>query len=349
MTPHILVTGATGFVGAHMVQQALRLGWNVDGLKRFNSPIAPANAIEQYYEGFENPDIALLSALKAELQPYADLGAGFSHKTEVQKGTFQWIEGDALDVASLCDLLAFPYDYIIDTAALISFKSSEEEETLNTNQLITRHVVNACLVNKRTRLVHVSSIAALGRPENNEAITINDTWTDSPFNTPYALSKQLSEMEVWRGAHEGLNVLVVNPGVILGYLPKKTSSAQIINAANGFNPIVPQGSNGFIFVEDLVYRTLELLKDEENWNCRHLMVSHNIGFMDLFKAINKVSHKNPFKFKLKNPLFSLIYSFLWILERLSINLPISTHLLKSTKKKSVYDNRIGHTKSRKFV
>lgn len=349
MTPHILVTGATGFVGTHMVQQALRLGWNVDGLKRFNSPIASAASIDQFYEGAEQPEISLLSALKAELQPYSDLGNYYSHKPEVKKGKFQWIVTDALDVAELSDILNFQYDYIIDTAALISFKSSDEENTLNTNQQITRNVVNACLFNKCTHLVHVSSIAALGRPENNEAITINETWADSPFNTPYALSKQLSEMEVWRGAHEGLNVLIVNPGVILGYHPKKTSSAQIINAANSINPIVPQGSNGFIFVEDLVYRTLELLKDNSNWNCRHLMVSHNIGFMELFKAINRVSHKNPFKFKLKNPLFSIIYTFLWILELLSINLPISTHLLKSTKKKSVYDNRIGHTQSRKFV
>lgn len=349
MTPHILVTGATGFVGTHMVQQALRLGWNVDGLKRADSATDLAESINQFYEGVENPDMALLSALKADLQPYSDLGGYYSHKTGVKKGTFQWIEGDALDVATLCDILAFPYDYIIDTAALISFKSSEEEETLNTNQFITRNVVNACLVNKRTHLVHVSSIAALGRPENNEPITINETWTDSRFNTPYALSKQLSEMEVWRGAHEGLNVLIVNPGVILGYHPKKTSSTQIINAANGLNPIVPQGSNGFIFVEDLVFRTLELLKDEGHWNCRHLMVSHNVAFMDLFKAINKVSHKSPYKFKLKNPLFSFIYTLLWILEFLRFDLPISTHLLKSTKKKSIYDNRIGHTQSRKFA
>ena len=39
MTHHILVIGANGFVGSHLVQQALSMGWNVDGVKRKNSNI----------------------------------------------------------------------------------------------------------------------------------------------------------------------------------------------------------------------------------------------------------------------------------------------------------------------
>ena len=34
-------------------------------------------------------------------------------------------------------------------------------------------------------------------------------------DTHYAYSKFAAELEVWRGAQEGLNVVIVNPGVII--------------------------------------------------------------------------------------------------------------------------------------
>ena len=349
MIPHIIVVGANGFVGSHLVQQALLMGWNVDGVKRKNSDIRHFEAIGKYYQGKSSVESELIENLKSELSEFADSNLTYKKNSNVNRGDFKWIELDLQDPVALVEALKTPYSFVFNAAAMISFKSSEDEFMIKTNIEIAKNIVNACLEAKCSKLIHFSSIAALGRPENDEEININTTWTDSDFNTPYALSKYLSEMEVWRGAQEGLNVLIVNPGVILGYSSGKTSSTQVIDAANSVNPLVPTGSNGFIFVEDLAQRTLNLLDNSENWNCRHLMVSHNIPFMRLFEIINQVYQIKRKKILLKQPLWGMIYFLVRLLEFFKLHLPISTHLLKSTRKNSVYNNHIGATKSRCFV
>ena len=349
MTHHILVIGANGFVGSHLVQQALSMGWNVDGVKRTNSNITHFEAIEKYYRGESSIESELIENLKSELSEFADSNLTYKQNSNANRGDFKWIELDLQDPVSLVETLNTPYSFVFNAAAMISFKSSEDDFMIKTNIEIAKNIVNACLEANCRNLVHFSSIAALGRPENDEEININTTWTDSDFNTPYALSKYLSEMEVWRGAQEGLNVLIVNPGVILGYSSGKTSSTQVIDAANSKNPFVPTGSNGFIFVEDLAHRTLNLLDNSENWNCRHLMVSHNIPFIRLFEIINNVYQTKRKKILLKQPLWSVIYYLVRMLEFFKLHLPISTHLLKSTRKNSVYNNKIGATRSRCFV
>jgi len=349
MIPHIIVVGANGFVGSHLVQQALLMGWNVDGVKRKNSDIRHFEAIGKYYQGKSSVESELIENLKSELSEFADSNLTYKKNSNVNRGDFKWIELDLQDPVALVEALKTPYSFVFNAAAMISFKSSEDEFMIKTNIEIAKNIVNACLEAKCSKLIHFSSIAALGRPENDEEININTTWTDSDFNTPYALSKYLSEMEVWRGAQEGLSVLIVNPGVILGYSSGKTSSTQVIDAANSVNPLVPTGSNGFIFVEDLAQRTLNLLDNSENWNCRHLMVSHNIPFMRLFEIINQVYQIKRKKILLKQPIWGMIYFLVRLLEFFKLHLPISTHLLKSTRKNSVYNNHIGATKSRCFV
>ena len=349
MRPHILVLGANGFVGSHFVHQALQLGWKVDGAKRPSVITSHFESIKNYYENLQNPEFSLLNSLKTKLSNFSDEGYVFDPDQNTLTGEFKWIDVDLNDTINIIEILQTPYDIVVNTAAMISFNISQDAIMIETNTQITQNIVNACLEAKISKLIHFSSIAALGRPENNEDITINDTWSDSEFNTPYALSKHLSEMEVWRGAHEGLNVLILNPGVILGYSKAKTSSTQVIDAANSANPFVPQGSNGFIFVEDLVARTLQLIEDPDNWQRRHLMVSHNISFQQMFKTINEVHQIKRTKLPLKQPVFGIVYTLLKLFQFFNLPLPLSTHLLKSTRKESRYDNRIGHTQSRKFA
>jgi dihydroflavonol-4-reductase len=52
---------------------------------------------------------------------------------------------------------------VIHTAALVSFNPRLSEKLYETNVLGTRNVVNACLRNQVSHLIHVSSVAALGR------------------------------------------------------------------------------------------------------------------------------------------------------------------------------------------
>jgi hypothetical protein len=79
------------------------------------------------------------------------------------------------------------------------------------------------------------------------------------------------------------------------------------------------------------------------------MVSHNISFQQMFKTINEVHQIKRTKLPLKQPVFGIVYTLLKLFQFFNLPLPLSTHLLKSTRKESRYDNRIGHTQSRKFA
>ncbi len=351
MIPHILVTGATGFVGSHLCHQARLRGWRVTGLKRATSRLEGFDAVGKFYENHKNSEIDFLQKLKASLIEFADNDAYFQLNSDSKKetGSFSWIDCDLNNQIDVLDLLETPFDFIFHTAAAVSFDRKNRSQIIEDNVGITRNLVNAALIHKQKKLIHISSIAALGRPIDKELIDINTQWTDSEYNTGYALSKYLSEMEVWRAAHEGLEVLVVNPGVILGYSSIPSSSSQVVHAAQNKIPFVPAGANGFVFVEDLVHRTLNLSTLQSAWSCRHMMVSHNIPFKNLIENINLVSGIKRNKIALKQPIWGIIWFLVRSIEFLGISMPLSSELLKSTRKISRYENRLGQTQSKPFV
>jgi nucleoside-diphosphate-sugar epimerase len=77
----------------------------------------------------------------------------------------------------------------------------------------TANIINAALATGVKKLMHVSSVAAIGRSRGNEVIHEDTPWEDSALNSNYAITKFLSEREVWRGVAEGLNAVIVNPSL----------------------------------------------------------------------------------------------------------------------------------------
>lgn len=116
---------------------------------------------------------------------------------------------------------------VIHAAANVSFNPRRRKEIAEINVAGTRHVVNACLQSGIKNLVHVSSVAALGR-KAGEPITEDHVWTGLHVSD-YAHSKYLAELEVFRGAEEGLNVSLVNPSVVLSGAHPNRSSASLLS------------------------------------------------------------------------------------------------------------------------
>ena len=101
-------------------------------------------------------------------------------------------------------------------AAIVSFNPARRRETIHVNSETTCNVVNAALNAGVHKLVHFSSVAALGRDGTTKEITEEAQWEESGLNSAYALGKYAAEMEVWRGIGEGLDAVILNPGIILG-------------------------------------------------------------------------------------------------------------------------------------
>jgi dihydroflavonol-4-reductase len=246
-----LITGGTGMVGMHLIAGLLRRGEPVRALLRAGSSHSATDQFLQY----------------CKLNP-ADV---------------EWVDGDVLDVASLEDAMA-GCSTVYHAAAVVSFHRRDRAMLYDVNINGTANVVNVALTGGCPRLVYISSVAALGR--NSRGIPTNETseWKDGPHLTHYSCSKHLAEREVWRGHEEGLEVVVVNPSVILGIGDFDRSSAAIFNQVKKGLPFYPQGSNGFVAVQDVVAACFHLI-DHGHFNRRFLLNGDHMSFKDLFVSI----------------------------------------------------------------
>ena len=201
----------------------------------------------------------------------------------------EWIQGDILDPIGLTDALE-GVDYVYHCAAIVSFAPGAAAKMLQSNVDGTANVVNACLVQKIKKLIFVSSVAALGRIRENEAIDESMHWTPATSNSVYGQSKYLAELEVWRAMEEGLPMAIVNPVIILGAGDWNNGSSGIFKSAYNEFPWYTGGMSGFIDVLDVV-DAMQLLMESNVVGQRYVLSAENIHYRDIFNAIAKAFDK----------------------------------------------------------
>ncbi|AWW30855.1 dihydroflavonol 4-reductase [Echinicola strongylocentroti] len=225
-----------------------------------------------------------------------DLLGGFSEQVI-------WHEGDINDYQSL--QMAFKgMDLIVHAAGLVSFSQKDKSQLLKVNYEGTTNVVNVMLELGVKRLVHVSSVAALGRTPDQRIVDENHKWVDSPWNTPYAISKYLGELEVWRGVQEGLKALVVNPAVLLARESETRSSAQIYRYVSEGHRFYPKGDINFIDIRDAASITYQLYLND-HWEERFILSKGSLPYQSFFAAMAKQMGKNAPKFAVGGMMISL--------------------------------------------
>jgi nucleoside-diphosphate-sugar epimerase len=151
-------------------------------------------------------------------------------------------------------------DVVIHSAAMVSFAPQDSKQLYQINTEGTNNVVNAALEKRIKRLVHISSVAALGRVAGGGWVDEKAKWKEGPLHTHYARSKFQAELHAWRGFSEGLDTVIVNPSTILGFGNWEQSSCAIFKQLyDGFRWYTG-GLNGFVDVEDVARATVLLLE-----------------------------------------------------------------------------------------
>lgn len=291
----ILVTGGTGFVGSYLLYSLINDGCEVKALHREASSFAETKRVFGY----------------------------MSNDPEKLFGQIQWVKGDLLDIYSLTEALK-GIDEVFHCAAIISFNPHERAKMVKCNIDGTSNLVNACLVQGVRKFCHVSSIAALGRAENDGFIDEKTQWKPSRNNSGYAISKYGAEREVWRGAAEGLQVVIVNPSVILGAGEPSQSSVRLFYAIRKYSRFYTNGMNGYIDVRDVV-KIMRMLMESSITNKRFVVNSQNLTYYELFGLI--AEHCKTRMPQIRIPGFAL--SLAWRIEKLrsliTRKLPLVTH------------------------
>ncbi len=244
----------------------------------------------------------LLQALLLQGQPvkalYRSRIPQFKNSEQVE-----WIQGDILDVPSLTEALQ-NVQQVYHCAAMVSFHPKQKEDLYKTNVEGTANVVNACLETGVQKLLHVSSVAALGRLENKE-IDETSHWL-AQNSSEYGKSKHLAEMEVWRGIGEGLEAVIVNPSIILGTGDWNEGSSKIFQTFYKEFPWYADGVTGFVDVLDVV-NAMILLMNSTITAERFILNAENVRYKDLFDCIAENFGKNKPHRKVTPLLASLIW------------------------------------------
>lgn len=248
----ILVTGATGFLGSELVKQLLENGEKVRAIKRASSVIP---AILQNQQSLE------------------------------------WVEADILDYFALEQ--AFEgISRVYHCAALLSFAAEDKKKQLSINKEGTYHIVNLCQEKNIQKLVHVSSVAALGESKQGLPVTENNHWEFNGTQSGYSISKYESEMEVWRAIAEGLNAAIVNPSIIIGKNAGTTGSGQIFETVRNGLKFYTNGCNGFVDVEDVAKAMITIMQSEISGE-RFVISAENLKLKDVLTESAKAFNLKP--------------------------------------------------------
>ncbi|PXY40166.1 NAD-dependent epimerase [Flavobacterium cheongpyeongense] len=305
----ILVTGGTGLVGAHLLLHLIENEENVKAIYRNLKNIQKTKSVFELYK-------------KGDL---------------FEK--INWLEADILDVPSL-ETAFIGIEYVYHCAALISFDPKDEDALRKTNIEGTANMVNFSLAKGVKKFCFVSSIAALGDlPQHETYITEETDWNPEKPHSDYAISKYGAEMEVWRGVQEGLDVMIINPGVILAPASTRSifehgSNELYAKVANGLS-FYTLGNTGFITINDVVRIALELMKSDIK-NERFTLIADNIVFSDILSTIAQV-------LKVKKPTIHatpLFMNFLWIADSLFSTLLFQKRSLTRATAKASYSKHL---------
>jgi dihydroflavonol-4-reductase len=257
----ILVTGATGLVGSHLL---LKL-------------------IEQ--------DRVLVALYRSESKKNSTLDFLKERTKSAKVAEIIWRKGDVCNQPSLA--VAFEgITHLYHCAAFISFAHYKQETLMEVNQQGTTNLVNLAIKHQLKKIAYISSIAALGSDTTSDSIDESTPWNADQEHTPYAYSKFGAELEVWRATQEGVPAVIVNPGVILGTGVEGNPLELLCNQIDNGLLFYPKGATGYVTVEDVVQVLTELMNSETE-NERFILVAENWSYEQMLRRIALIRKKRP--------------------------------------------------------
>ncbi len=278
----ILVTGGTGIVGSHLLYSLLKENKQVRAIHRANSDIEAVKTVFKCYT-------TNIDALYDKIE---------------------WVEADITNIPDLT--VAFEnVTQVYHCAAFINFDPSNYKTLKKINVEGTANVVNLCLAKKVKKICYVSSVATLGSVPKGQLISEETFWNPDKKNNVYAITKYGAEMEIWRGTQEGLDAVIVNPGIIFGISPNAEGSGIIVKLGARGVSYYPTGGMGVVDVQDVVKAMVALMESSIK-NERYILVGKNVSYHEILTKFALLYEKKPPTKKLSKTAI-LFFSFLdWL-------------------------------------
>jgi len=289
----ILVTGGTGLVGSHLL----------------------------YHLSLKNEMIRAIYRTKASLEKVKKV---FSFYTDDQTlfNKIEWFQADITEVPAMIPAF-IDIKKVYHCAAFISFNPKDYREMRKVNIHGTAIIVNLSIDAKIDKLCFVSSIAAVGDSLKGSMIDEENEWNKELDNSGYSITKYGAETEVWRASQEGVDVVIVNPGVILGSGFWDAGSGKLFSQVyNGFR-FYTAGITGFVSVQDVV-KPMILLMNSTVKNERFILVSENKSFKEIFFLMADAFGKKRPSIKINPWQTTILWRVGWFFSRITGKEPLLT-------------------------
>lgn len=253
----MLVTGATGYIGSQVV-----------------------HALQKTYSDSLH--------IRALVRPGSDLSVLRGLPVEI-------VQGDIMNPASLQEPF-LSVEAVFHCAGLVAYTKNYRHNLYETNVTGTANVVNVSIQNRVERLVLTSSVAAIGVEEGGEPADEETAFSGWQHRIAYMESKRLAEMEGLRGIAEGLDVVMVNPGVVIGkderaFAVTNSATEAVASIYRGGIPVYPSGGMSLVDIRDVARAHIEAWKKGKKGE-RYIIVSENRSYGELFAIIREFPGNN---------------------------------------------------------
>lgn len=205
------------------------------------------------------------------------------------------VAGDILDPTSLSS--AFAGVRVVFHAAADMRPWRRPQQMMVSHVIGTRNVVQAALQARIDRLIHVSSVAALGVPdrpgEDAPLLTEDHRWNVSPGVWPYGFAKHCAELEVLDGVARGLDAVIVNPSLVIGPGDvNRVRSSLIWQVARGRVLAVVHAGLNVVHINDVIEGCLAALARGRRAE-RYILAGENLTVSEIVMQIAHAASRQP--------------------------------------------------------
>ena len=311
----VLVTGATGILGRVIVLELLKRGKSVRAAKRTSSNI---NEVKESYRFY-------------------------TYQPEEYFNRIEWVNVDFQDLESLENVL-LGITEVYHCAAHVSFHPDDRRSMYHTNIEGTRQLLFACEKSSVQKFCFVSSTAVLDGVDEKGETTEDSNYNPKVNHSPYARSKHFSEMEVWRASAEGLQTVIINPGVIIGSGNWQSSSGEMFAAFTKY-PYAMSGSTAYVDVRDVAEIAISLMT-KNTFGERYIVISETKKILEVANFVRGKVGKSKAKILSKtilnvgyflNIILGWLFPKLRMMSKVNLETVTSHHIVSNQKIKEELD------------
>jgi dihydroflavonol-4-reductase len=216
-----------------------------------------------------------------------------SSLAEVEGFRFESAHGDVTDLDSVVDACT-DIDTVFHLAGVVGYAPSLRGLMDKVNVGGTANVVEACRRKRVRRLVHMSSVVAIGASFKPQLLHENSPYMIGNLDLGYFETKRLAEEKVREAARRGeVDAVMVNPSTVYGPGDAKKGSRKVqVKVARGKFPFYPSGGASIVSVHDVVDGIIKAWRIGRTGE-RYILSGENLYIRDLFRKIAKLGGVRP--------------------------------------------------------